>query len=320
MLALDLAAEKNRNKFSLSKLNFMKKKLVALYFFVTIVVSLLAGCTKTDPGPINPPPPPPTSAAIILNYAYGADAKMKIDIYLPAGRSAATTKTMVLIHGGGWTAGDKADLNPYLDSFKRVLPNWAIININYPLIDIASGAHRHPSQILYVRRAMDTIKNNLQTWGISNKFGMWGASAGGHLALMHGYTQNADGLVKAVASFMGPTDLRDCWINPPGPDTRAIVINYTGILIPNLFTADPYDWGSPWFIMPNNAPPTIAFHGSADVLVSVTQARRLKDKLVAKGIVNQYYEYAGLGHDVWPAEKLSDMFTKFGSFMQTNVQ
>lgn len=300
----------------------MKQKTIHFIGTAFCLLTVLSACKKNEPGSIDPPPPPPPpiAAATIINYPYGPDAKMKMDIYLPPGRNTASTKTLVLIHGGGWTAGDKADLNPYLDSFRRALPNWAIININYPLIDILSGANRHPSQILFIRRAMDTIKNNLNGWNISNKFGMWGASAGGHLVLMHSYTQNADGLVKAVASFMGPTDLRDCWVTPPGPDTRAIVINYTGVLIPNIFTADQYDWGSPWYMMPNNAPPTIAFHGTNDNLVAVTQSRKLRDRLVTKGITHQYYEYPGLGHDLWPADKLSDMFTKMGTFMKANVQ
>ena len=298
----------------------MKKKIINFSFLSVIIIVLLSGCTKSDPGPINPPPPTPIAAATILNYSYGADAKMKMDVYLPAGRSSSSTKTLVLIHGGSWIGGDKNDLNVFLDSFKRVLPNWAIINLNYPLIDIASGANRYPSQILFIRRAIDTVKNNLQAWGISNKMGMWGASAGANLALMHSYTQNTDGLIKAVGNLFGPTDLRDCWINPPGPDTRAIVINYTGVLIPNIFQADQNGWGSPLYMMPNNAPPTISFHGSADVLVSVTQARRLRDKLNTKGIVNQYYEYPGVGHEIWPANTMNDMFNKTGAFMIAHVQ
>ena len=98
------------------------------------------------------------------------------------------------------------------------------------------------------------------------------------------------------------------------------MINYTGQLIPNPFGADVYDYASPLYMMPNNAPPTIAFHGAADVLVPVTQSRRLRDKLVQKGIVNEYYEYPGLGHDLWPATQLGDVFVKMGIFMNKYVQ
>jgi len=293
----------------------MKKNASALFNIILCAVLLLS-CLKEN-GDVTPLPP--VLADTMIDYPYGVDAKMKMDIYLPAGRSATTTKTLVLVHGGGWTFGDKADLTPYIDSFRRALPNWAIINVNYPLIDIASGAHRYPLQISYIRRAMDTIKNNLARWAISNKFGMWGSSAGANLALMYSYTQNADGLVKAVGNHMGPTDLRDCWVNPPGPDTRATVINYTGVLIPNVFANDQYDYGSPLFMLPATAPPTITFHGANDILVSVTQGRMLRDKLNTKGIPNQYNEYAGVGHDLWPNSMLSDMFSKLGVFMKTYV-
>jgi dipeptidyl aminopeptidase/acylaminoacyl peptidase len=167
---------------------------------------------------------------------------------------------------------------------------------------------------------MDTIKNNLAAWGISNKFGMFGVSAGAHLALMHSYTQNMDGVVKAVCSFAGPTDLRECWITPPGPDTRTYVINYTGIFIPNIFGADYYDWGSPWYMLNAARTPTLLFHGTNDVVVGVTQSRKLRDKLTQLGIVHQYHEYAGLGHDIWPADKITDVLNKFTSFMTAQVQ
>ena len=305
----------NENAYIMKTKNFLSVLLGATTLF------LFYACNKKSNNPIIVPPPPPAiAAATVLNYPYGANAAMKMDIYLPAGRSATTTKTIVVIHGGSWIGGDKADLNPFIDSLKRVLPGWAIINVNYPLIDIASGANRYPAQISFIRRAMDTIKNNVEAWGITSKFGMWGISAGANLALMHSYTQNADGLVKAVANLFGPTDLRDCWVNPPGGDTRTIVLNYTGILIPNIFGADAYDWGSPWYMMPNNATPTITFHGTNDVLVSVTQGRKLRDKLNAKGVLNQYHEYAGVGHELWAPDKMTDMFNKLGNFMIANVQ
>lgn len=300
----------------------MTGKRLPLLAWIAVLLCV-AGCVKTDPtpnpGPTPPAPPVPVDAVTVIDYPYGPDPKMKMDLYLPGGRSTASTRTLVLIHGGGWTFGDKADLNPYIDSFKKVLPGWAIININYPLIDIATGAHHYPAQTGYIRRAMDTVKKNMTAWLISDKFGMWGSSAGANLALMHSYTQNTDGLVKAVGNHMGPTDLRDCWVNPAGPDTRITVINYTGILIPNIFQADAYDWGSPAYMLTNNAPPTITFHGTNDILVGISQARLLKDKLILKNIPYEHYEYTGLGHDIWPPEKLSDMFTKLGIFMTARV-
>ena len=39
-----------------------------------------------------------------------------MDIYLPANRSVTATKVIIMIHGGGWTGGDKADFNVMIDT------------------------------------------------------------------------------------------------------------------------------------------------------------------------------------------------------------
>ena len=62
---------------------------------------------------------PDTSEAIELkNISYGSDAKQIFDIYLPKDRTL-DTKVMLLIHGGGWTSGDKADMNGFYDFYKK---------------------------------------------------------------------------------------------------------------------------------------------------------------------------------------------------------
>src|SRR5215218_9499094 len=72
-------------------------------------------------------------AKTTLNVAYGTDPLQNMDIYLPAGRSTATTKVMIMIHGGAWASGDKTELNPYVDTMKRRMPDYALFNINYRL-------------------------------------------------------------------------------------------------------------------------------------------------------------------------------------------
>ena len=58
------------------------------------------------------------AAKTMLDVAYGVDALQKMDIYLPANRSTTSTKVVVMIHGGGWTSGDKADFLGFVDSIK----------------------------------------------------------------------------------------------------------------------------------------------------------------------------------------------------------
>ncbi len=47
-----------------------------------------------------------------LNISYGDHSDQKFDIYLPANRTLGT-KIMVLVHGGGWSAGDKEDMDAF---------------------------------------------------------------------------------------------------------------------------------------------------------------------------------------------------------------
>ncbi|MBK7289651.1 MAG: hypothetical protein IPI78_05040 [Chitinophagaceae bacterium] len=64
----------------------------------------------------------------MLNVAYGTDAQQKMDIYLPANRTATNTKVLILIHGGGWTSGDKTDFSSALiDTLNKRFPNYAIL-------------------------------------------------------------------------------------------------------------------------------------------------------------------------------------------------
>src|SRR5437868_14229257 len=75
-----------------------------------------------------------SSAEIRMNVAYGADPSQHMDIYLPANRSAAKTKSLILIHGGGWSSGSRHNFTSYLDSFKRRMPDYAIFNVDYRMV------------------------------------------------------------------------------------------------------------------------------------------------------------------------------------------
>lgn len=70
---------------------------------------------------------------MVLDEAYGTDATQKMDVFLPEGRSTATTKVVVLIHGGSWSSGDKSDFTDYFDTLKKRVPGYAIFSINYRL-------------------------------------------------------------------------------------------------------------------------------------------------------------------------------------------
>src|SRR3546814_1805560 len=99
---------------------------------LAIVLFLLA-CTEDE----QPKVYPVEEDVILKDVAYGDLEQQRMDVYLPAGRSRSRTNIFVFIHGGGWMAGDKDDLqftDDNLQALKAQLPGLAFVNLNYRLV------------------------------------------------------------------------------------------------------------------------------------------------------------------------------------------
>ncbi len=282
--------------------------------FILAATVILFSCQKektTDPLPPGPVVVPEKTE---LNVSYGTDAAQKMDVYLPAGRSTGATKVIILIHGGGWNQGDKADFTPYVDTLKRRMSSYAIFNINYRL---ASGtANLFPTQENDVKAAIDFIYSKRSEYGISDKFVLLGASAGGHLSLLHAYKNTTPVRIKAVVDFFGPTELVDMYNNPPNPLVPLLLIQVTGgtpITLPAM-----YQQSSPVNFITAQSPPTIILQGGADIVVSPSQSVLLKTRLQTAGVVNQYVFYPTESHG-WTGSNLTDSFDKIVAFLNANV-
>lgn len=287
----------------------------AIKFLGVIMVSIvLFSCEKEQSAENNM-----VAGATFLNVPYGTDPLQTMDIYLPAGRSSSLTKAMVLIHGGAWVSGDKSELTPFVDTFKRRLPDYAIFNINYRLS--AAPNNLFPTQENDVKAAMEFIDGKLALYGISNKFAIIGASAGGHLALLQGYKYNGPIKPKVLASLSGPTDLAQMFTNPVGGNPVLSILLASAI--GKTLTQDPqlYANSSPVNFITSVSPATLLLYGSDDPLVSATQATIARDKLIAANVTNQYVLYGGAEHvDTWDNLVLFDVFNRLQAFMIANVQ
>jgi len=271
---------------------------------------LLYSCQKDTGADDNTP----LAAETQLNVAYAADPLQKMDVYLPAGRSAAATKVIILIHGGGWNQGDKADFTPFVDTLKRRLPGYAIFNINYRL---ATGPpNLFPAQENDVKAAIEFIYGKRADYKISDKFVLLGASAGGHLSLLHAYKYTAPVKIKAVVDFFGPTELVDMYNNPPNPLVPLLLMQVTGGT-PGTHAAL-YQQSSPWNFVTAQTPPTIILHGGVDIVVAPSQSVMLKNKLQTMGVTHQYVLYPAENHG-WTGANLTDSFDKITAFLNANV-
>lgn len=250
-----------------------------------------------------------------FNVPYGPDPMQIMDTWLPAGRSKTSTKVIVMIHGGGWNAGDKSDFAIYIDSLQKRLPDWAIININYRLATTSSTLF--PAQENDVKTALTFLMANTDEYQITQKIVLLGASAGGHLALLQGYKYSSPIKPKAIISFFGPTDMRDMYLNPANPLVPAAIVSVMGATP----TQDSllYANSSPINYINASSPPTILLHGGADILVKSSQSAAVDAKLQTAGVVHQYVFYPTEGHG-WVGVNLTDSFDKIQAFLAANVQ
>jgi acetyl esterase/lipase len=258
---------------------------------------------------------PTLTAQTLTNQAYGTDAEQKMDIYLPAGRSSDSTKLIVMIHGGAWVTGDKADFSSFIPVLQQRLPSYAIANINYKLA--TNGTNHFPSQENDMKAAINFLVQQSGSYAISQKIVLLGASSGAHLATLQAY-KYATPKISAVVDFFGPVDMVALYNSTTIPFNRSIIeglMNGTPSTNPVL-----YQQSSPLNFVTAQSPPTIIFHGDKDEVVPLAQSIALKDKLQSLGVTNQLFIYPNQGHDIWPDPIMIDAFDKTEAFIKSNVK
>ncbi|MCC2671973.1 MAG: axe1-6A 4 [Armatimonadetes bacterium] len=125
-----------------------------------------------------------------------------LDAHIPPGKGPFPA--VILVHGGGWTGGDKTanfirPLFPVLDR-----SGYAWFSIDYRL----APKHPLPAAEQDVERAIVWVKEHAREYKVDpKKIALMGESAGGHLVNVIGARNRAPADVAAVVSFYGPIDL-----------------------------------------------------------------------------------------------------------------
>src|SRR3954468_16180154 len=139
-----------------------------------------------------------------LDHVYAdADGRaLHVDLYLP--RDATDPPPLVVwLHGGGWRAGDRRsapDLSAHFAS-----RGMAMASIDYRL----SRDAVFPAQLHDVKLALRWLRDHAAQHGFdARRIGLWGVSAGGHLAALAALTADAslDPAVSAVVVAYAPID------------------------------------------------------------------------------------------------------------------
>ena len=253
-------------------------------------------------------------AKSVMDVSYGPDAKQKMDIYLPSNRSASRTKVFVLIHGGGWSGGDRVDFNTYLPKIQQNFSDYAVVNMNYRLVG-TSVNYLLPYLTDDIKTVLDNLAQNSAEYGVKPEYVLCGVSAGGHLSMLYSYKFDVQKRVKAVVNIVGPTDFEDPYYTtyPQYWELIPFIIDLS--MLPQNFSAPQF--ASPISWITASSTPTISFFGSTDELVPPSQKTILDQKLSEKNVKNESYLYNG-GHGIG-GDYEDDIISKSKSFVYRYV-
>ncbi len=115
-----------------------------------------------------------------LTQSYGTDPRQQVDVYLPP--QVKDAPIIVMVHGGAWKIGDKANTGSVENKLKYWLPKgYIFVSVNYRMLPQAMAY----DQALDVAQAVKWVQTRAQDWhGDDRKIILMGHSAGAHLVAL----------------------------------------------------------------------------------------------------------------------------------------
>jgi acetyl esterase/lipase len=222
----------------------------------------------------------------------GTADETALDFYHAVRADGRPAPCVVVIHGGGWDSGDRAQL-PALNSW-LARRGYAVAAMDYRL----APQHPWPAQADDVAAALGWLKEHAAALGLdAGKFVLLGRSAGGQIATAFAYGR-PDPAVRGVVALYAPHDLNFAWQYGREDDvlnSLQLLRNYLGGP-PDGKTRALYDSGSAWQLATKSAPPTLLMHGALDTLVWHRQSERLHARLDELGVPNVFVSFPWATH------------------------
>lgn len=252
-----------------------------------------------------------------------------LDLYLPDQPANARAKNkqefplIIFIHGGAWQTGDKS-MVPAPEEFNH--RGYALASINYRL----TGEAPFPAQIEDCKAALSWLRSHASIFKIDqNRFGVWGISAGGHLAALLGTTCDikspawaAPGedhcRVQAVCDWCGPTNLSTI-AKQSGSNyalSRAINLLLRGTPEAKRSLARE---ASPVTYVRKGLPPFLIMHGAKDTIVPLEQSREFAQALKAAHVESSLHIVPGANHMFANTDTIKQVFHFFDLVLKKHL-
>ncbi|MBN9503315.1 MAG: hypothetical protein BGO01_14905 [Armatimonadetes bacterium 55-13] len=238
------------------------------------------------------------SARVDLGVVYSkvSGETLRMDIYAPQ-PMGKRVPAVVVIHGGAWIGGSREGMA----SLCRRLSEEGILaaTIDYRL----APKYRWPAFYDDAQTAVRFLRANAKKYRIqADKIGACGSSAGGHLALLLGFTDTREtkplehpgysSRVMAVLDMFGPTDMsRDF---PKSYDSLFMAV----LGKPRSSATAEIRAASPVSYLDARSSPVFIIHGLDDPVVPVAQSKWLESKLRALRIATIARYVPGMKHEI----------------------
>ena len=232
-------------------------------------------------------------------YGHKDGLAMTFDVIKP--KANANGAAVIFMVSGGWVS----NYNPPQQTATRFKD---LLDKGFTLITVRHGSspkYLIPEIVSDVRRAVRFIRHNAKQWGVDpNRLGVFGGSAGGHLALVLGTaSDNGDPNAKedfmkesdrvaSVVAYFPPVDLRPLarGLNPQrtgGTLDRFPALNFEKEKAPDY---------SPIVHVSPDDPPTLLIHGDKDNLVPVNNSKVIHEAFQKNNVKTQLIIIEGAEH------------------------
>jgi acetyl esterase/lipase len=253
-----------------------------------------------------------------ITYLTANNWDAKLDVYR---RRDATTpnRTLIYIHGGGWTGGAKE--TSALSFLPFLQMGWNVVNVEYRLARVSLA----PAAVEDCLCALRWVYRNAKQYNIdTTRLVVTGNSAGAHLALTSGMLPAATGLdrqcpgtedlkVAAIINWYGITDVVDLL---DGANMKVYAVAWLGSM-PNR--DEIARRVSPLTYVRPGLPPVITIHGDADPTVPYTHGVRLRDALEKARVPNRLVTVPGGLHGGFSQSEMVRIYSEIREFLGAHL-